>query len=814
MSSPTTLSHKLTRIVMLTCASVILLTLMVEIVIQGTNLRESMIDKMSTLAKVIGETSKESLTLQLKYQAEPILSTLKTEPTIETAYILDKNNLLFAQYINRSKITFAEIISKKTFQIEKLQQAEKTRSTIYIFSTQNFSLYSPIFHNGVYLGTVYLQASLNPILVNLLWFFVAALVMLFVSLLVAYLLTTRLQPLVITPLQQLIMRMRTVTENKIYEPHQQPMVQTNIEEIKELQGGFDEMLIQINKRQDELHKHSQLLEDKVSQRTYDLQQSNKELRKTVTELDIARKEAVDASAAKSRFLANMSHEIRTPMIGVLGMAELLLKNTTDSYQHELTRTIHSSGESLLAILNDLLDISKIEAGKLELEFNHFNPLETLEHAVDLLADNAFTKGLEITTIASPALSESLLGDAERLRQIILNLLSNAIKFTTKGFISIVMSSKPLTKSTTELKIEVCDTGIGISDNAKEKVFAAFTQADSSTTRNYGGTGLGLTIVNQLVELMGGQITVTDRIPHGSCFTVTIPMACSTSCPGAEVVNSKYQRALIATDNPDLEQLLREHLTSWGVTTTTVNSPWSTLKPAGERASDFDIVFLDSKYIAQISELNCIQQHDNKHQPKVVTVARHHYALSESRPAESSNYFLSKPVKINDLKNIVLSDAETQPVIKTSSTPTPTASIEQKQDQRVIRILLAEDNQTNQRLAQLILEQNGYQLTIVSNGKEAVEETRNGSFDLILMDCQMPEMDGYAAARTIRQHNATPIIALTAHASDHDIELCSQSGMNAYLCKPYKQQQLLDLVAKFTSHDTVESQQIIQTEINR
>ncbi|MDY0190754.1 MAG: ATP-binding protein [Desulfuromonas sp.] len=795
MPSTTTLSNRITKIVMITCASVILLTLVVAVIIQGTNLRNSMIDKMSTLAKVLGEASKESLALKLKYQAAPILETLRTEPTIEAAYLFDTNDVLFSQYINHSTITFAKIIQRKTFQVEALRQAKRTHSTIYNFTLRNFCLYSPIVSDGEYIGGVYLQASVNTILINQLWFLVAALIILLVSLLVAYLLTVRLKPLIIEPLLQLVARMQTVTENKIYTLQPQPLVDNNIKEIRELQAGFDEMLTQINNRQDELQKHSQLLEDKVIQRTFDLQHSNQELRKTVTELDIARKEAVEASAAKSLFLANMSHEIRTPMIGVLGMAELLLKSTSDNYQSELARTIHSSGESLLSILNDLLDISKIEAGKLELELNNFNPVDTLEDTVELLADNAFAKGLEITNISAPHLPEVLLGDAGRLRQIILNLLSNAIKFTAQGRISIVMSSAPLTDTTIELTIAVRDTGIGIHDQAKEKIFAAFTQADSSTTRNFGGTGLGLTIVTQLVDLMGGSIAVTDNHPQGSCFTVRLPLTCvhnpALSAQSQRSCNNKH--ALLVTDNPDLELLLQEQLTAWGCTTTTI-SPQQ-LPPQTTTACDY--IFIDKTDSAQPATLNFTQNHHSAQQTKIIMIAQHRYALSDAKEQESDNFYLViKPVKIKALKKIMLQDSAPYPSSTPNNHPSTSLPVEHQIQEKAVKILLAEDNQTNQRLAQLILEQNGYQLTMVSNGKEAVEATKTYSFDLILMDCQMPVMDGYAAAQIISADSNIPIIALTAHASDKEIAQCSQAGMTAYLCKPYKQRQLLDLVEKF------------------
>jgi len=800
-NASSTLSDKITKIVMLTCTSVILLTLLVAVTIQGTNLRNSMIDKMSTLAKVIGESSKKSLALSMKYQAAPVLATLKTEPTIEAAYLFNQNNELFGQYLNRNNITFAEIIRSKTFKLEELKQAEKNHIPIFFFTTQNFRIYSPIFHDGEYLGSVYLQASLNTMLTDLMWFLIASLIMLFVSLMVAYLLTIRLQPLIITPLQQLVDRMKTVTEDKIYQLDRQPVVHNDIAEISELQAGFDEMLVQINRRQEKLQKHSDLLEEQVMRRTHDLQQSNEVLRKTVTELDVARKEAVEASAAKSRFLANMSHEIRTPMIGVLGMAELLLKKTTDSYQRELTLTIHNSGESLLAILNDLLDISKIEAGKLELEHNLFNPVETLERAVELLADNAFTKGLELTTIPDPALPEMLIGDAERLRQIILNLLSNAIKFTSEGQISVAMSGTQLTGNKLELRIEVCDSGIGVSDDAKKKIFSAFTQADSSTTRNYGGTGLGLTIVSQLVELMGGKIVVSDQEPHGSCFIVTAALTTAHQHLPAPSASSIAKHALIVTENSDLEKLLNSQLKAMGCHSIAVKSPATISQALASTSMTVDLIFIDQKGWPHGDTFDFVQQPNVTTKPRLVVITQRQHILGEKLKQEwGIDAFLTKPIKINDLKNLMLTETIPPSSTENAAISQSVGHVDLCEHQDVKpHILLAEDNPTNQRLAQLILEQNGYQLTIVSNGLQAVDAAENDRFDLILMDCQMPEMDGYTAAKKIREQYTTPIVALTAHVSDADIEQCSLAGMDAYLCKPYKQQQLLDVIDSFVDN---------------
>jgi len=791
---------------MLTCTTIILLMLVVTIITQGISLRDSLVDKTTTLAKVIGANSQESLGLDRNYKATPILETLKAEPSIQVAYIFDSKNDLFAHYLNNKHTSFADTFSQQTFNSVNLQLAADKGKTVYNFTGNSLCLYSPVFQNGRYLGSVYLQAELNNILINLLWHAVIAIIFLTVALIIAYMLTARLQSHISEPLHQLMLRMKTVTEDKIYIQNKQPIVHNDITEIAEIQNSFDDMLIQINNRQNELQEHSHHLEEQVMKRTIDLQSSNNELRNTVHELGIARQEALEASAAKSKFLANMGHEIRTPMIGVLGMAELLLKKAGDNYQRELTRTILSSGESLMAILNDLLDISKIEAGKLELEKKPFNPVTTMESAVDVLANQAFEKGLEITTIPSPHLPEQLEGDAGRIRQIILNLLSNAIKFTAQGHISIFMNSTQTDDNHIKLNLRVCDSGIGLSEQAKEKIFNAFTQADISTTRNYGGTGLGLTIVKQLVELMGGNINVKDTKPHGCCFSVDIPfhIDANTKLSTQQAPHNINEKAIVATTNPDLAQFLTQHLAALGVTSSRVKSYTIVQQILEDPTDKTAMIFLD--LALPDGGINFLLQEPHKiNATKLILIAQRLYKLNNARQQLLGiDHLLIKPVKANQLRQLLFptKGCEQAPTITKETTP---------KKSKKAKILLAEDNPTNQRLVQLILEQDNYKLTIVSDGEQAVQAADTIDFDLILMDCQMPVMDGYEAAKIIRKKNSTPIIALTAHASEHNDALCAEAGMDSQLHKPFRRQQLLSIIEKFLNQTINQTQNTVCTD---
>ena len=786
-----TISQKITRIVMITCSLVIVLTLLVSLSLQSMTYRNSMVDKMSTLAKIIGKNSHKSLTLRKSFIATPILATLKTEQTIQVAYLINQHHKVFAHYLNRDRTTFAQELKSTPFEPELLKVAMKQKRTVHQFTDHKLCIYSPIYDGDIYLGAVYLQAGQDELLRNLILFTLAALIILSVAIAIAYLMSAKLRLLITQPLHQLVDRMKVITGEKVYSVDMGKELNNDIVEVEELLTGFNDMLHQINKRELALQKHSEELESLVAERTVDLKQSNDELVTTVKKLGLARNEAIEASAAKSRFLANMSHEIRTPMIGVLGMAELLEKSAADSTQKELAKTIHSSGESLLNILNDLLDISKVEAGKLELESTPFNPTSTLESSVELLADNAHNKGLELTTIPDPELPLSLYGDSGRLRQIILNLLSNAIKFTDKGRISVSLSCHEINATTTSLKLKVSDSGIGLSDQAKKEIFNAFTQADSSTTRKYGGTGLGLTIVKQLTELMDGTVQIDDAIPHGTCFRLTIPFKNNKACPSPSSQRTN-KTVLIATGNLDLSTMLELHLNKLAAKADHVRSGTELVQQLTDASISYDLVFIDNSLFSAPESLLELDHH---YRQKIIYISPHSQTLCN----KEKNRFgvlacLTRPVQTAALYQLLQSEQTlTNPK---ESSPAEAANKRRRSDKK---ILLAEDNLTNQRLVQLILEQDGYQLTIVNNGQQAIDAMNNDTFDLILMDCQMPVMDGYKASIIIRETSTTPIIALTAHASEENTKACLEAGMDAYLCKPYRQKELLDRVEEYLTN---------------
>ena len=788
-TATTNIGQKITTIVMLTSTIVLLMSLAASVYIQGTTFQDSMVDKMSTMARIIGDNSKEALALRKSYLAERVINSLELEPSIQLAYLFDRDNKVTAQYRNKSESSLAQELKNSPFKIERISEVRNSEKMQHFLDLRSLTIYSPVFHEGDYIGCVYLQMSQNLIIRNLLLFAIAALAMLAITLGVAYLLTTRLKRLITHPLHQLVDRMNEVSLEQNYCCQKMPIINSDIVEIKTLLGGFCHMLKQIEKRENSLQQYSQKLEEQVHERTKDLQQTNDELHGTIQELDKAKKAAQEASAAKSRFLANMSHEIRTPMIGVLGMAEQLMSRDLGDQEAELVRTIYSSGESLQAILNDLLDISKIEAGKLELDLHQFNPVETLDQAVELLADNAFKKGLELTTVTHTYVPSALTGDAGRLRQIILNLLSNAIKFTEEGHIVVDMNWSRQDETSGELVVAVKDSGIGLDDTAKSNIFTAFTQADSTTSRKYGGTGLGLAIVKQLIELMDGTISVRDNKERGSIFTVTIPFNFTAATgAGTQLATKATRCAIVASENLQLQQMLRDHLEVSGIKVTLCANATIAQHKIDEKSSPLDLLLLDSALPGgAISLLKSLHQTDQR--PRILFLGPRSQMFSHEEMSQLGiETFLPKPVQTTALHQAITpspQEPSSRPESKAPSTP----------ENGELRILLAEDNEVNQRLVQLILRPLDYQLTIVSNGQLAVDACEKEAFSLILMDCQMPLMDGYEAAKRIHQQTDTPIIALTAHAGEEDVLRCREAGMVDYLCKPYRQIQLLDMIEK-------------------
>ena len=762
------IKHKLMAIILLIAGIVLPLNAAVYITNEMLSARQDLIDQLAALTGVIGANSTAALNVQDRKTATDMLFTLSTQPYIVAAAIYTNEGEAFAQYQAENQGDRSAETSILADDIEDIYYTDQ-----YVF----FS--SPIIFGAERLGGIRIVATLEGVKAKLKRYFIIVALLIAGSFVVAFLLSAQLQKVISKPVLSLMQTMKTVSEVKDYSVRAEKL---GNDELGTLVDGFNTMLEQIQAHDAELERYRTELEDQVIERTAELSKSNQDLQEAVTVAEAANR-------TKSQFLANMSHEIRTPMNAILGMLELLTDAPLSIAQREQVDIAYDAGNNLLEIINDILDFSKIEADKLELDSISFDLYQVVEDVAALLANRAHHKNFELNVWIDSAIPTQLRGDPIRLRQILTNLLSNAVKFTEQGEVTIRVEPLECLAESVLLRFEVRDTGIGITAEFQDTIFEPFTQADGATTRQFGGTGLGLTIVKRLVELMGGSVGVESELGRGSVFWVT---ACfSPTEAGKQVAMrtaSGNQRVLVIDDNATNRTILAHYLDNWGAeydSAAQIQEALSKLRAANTQDHPFNVVLIDY----HMPEMNGIE---------LARIIRSDPAIADVHLILlSSDSYVSE-----DADKVGFSCALTKPLRQSALFDTltemaaPGVETKQKPSRQHLprlklhgHILLAEDNRANQQVALGILKFLELTVDVVNNGREAVEAVTRTHYDLVLMDVQMPGMDGYEATRQIRakeQANGSkplPIAAVTASATKGDREKCLAAGMNDYLSKP-------------------------------
>jgi len=773
------LRAKVTLIILAVCLLALSVTAATLVFLQGRQARADLAGQLEVIAELVGKSCSSALDFGDDDFAQLELASLAAVSNIECAALYDPQGERMALY---ARAGAAENLPPEDWRAAQLELNDFR------------SVGLPIEDAEAVTGYVYLRSDSTPIQAQLLESVRAVALAGLVALILAVFAASWMHPLITRPILALAGTAGRVHREQNFSLRAD---RGGRDEVGGLIDAFNAMLSVIERRDTELQAHRDLLEETVAVRT--------------RELVAAKERAEQAARAKAEFLANMSHEIRTPMNGVIGMTELLQEQALSDEQRNMVGIVRSCGEQLLSIINDILDFSKIDAGKLALEHIPIDMRELVEKVAYVLAPRCAEQGIELIVDVPAQAPVRVLGDPLRVTQVLMNLAGNAVKFTRAGEVHLALETLSEDEGSVELALSVRDTGIGIPAERLGALFQPFDQVDSSTTRQFGGTGLGLAISDKLVKLMGGRIDVQSEVGVGSTFSLALRLAKHrvAEAPRArEGVELNGLRVLIVDDNQTNRRILAGHLSSWGCRPTEIADPVLALdcvREAVAKGKPFGLVLLDY----HMPGLDGQELAERLHAEGAIGVVPIILLTSLSFVATQARLeqigivrHLTKPVKAAQLHQVI------QDVLAGSSSADAEGAAKRRpifrKVERPVRILVVEDNPVNRQVIAAVLKRCGYEHEAANDGLEALERVEQGLYDLVLMDCQMPRMDGYEATRRLREQGALapgggrlPIVAMTASALPGTREECLASGMDDYLTKPVDIRRLQDCLERWT-----------------